>query len=278
MALIKITFDGSSVSSRQDAEVNHHLGGLVPAGIIEGLGGEVAYSVSNNYINFKSGYVQIYGRRIYVEDGSSVYISLDADKYGYVIIEVNLAANTVNLTKVEGDTYPTLKQNNLLETSGIYQFPLAKYHKTTSSITLVDFERSIIKSGAKLGNEALTKANGISLKSITASAIFSNGSSTTTLYATLDLTNFRENSLVVLTFESYDPYGYSAEGIIYGTAVFTYSRDLIMSYMRPILVSSSSSGGTVVGSIGPLSGKKLPITFPLSGGPGRVQATCYYVE
>ena len=277
MALIKITFDGSSVSSRQDAEVNHHLGGLVPAGIIEGLGGEVAYSVSNNYINFKSGYVQIYGRRIYVEDGSSVYISLDADKYGYVIIEVNLAANTVNLTKVEGDTYPTLKQNNLLETSGIYQFPLAKYHKTTSSITLVDFERSTIKSGAKLGEEALVKANSIGLKRIFVSDPFSVDSGASTISARLNVSSFPNNSLVVMTFKSYDPYGYTYETIVYGTVAFNFNRDVEMSYIKPIIKSGLSSGTTVVGTIGPLEGTDLPISFPASGGPGLVEAVCYYV-
>ena len=70
MGLVKITFDGSSVTSKRDADINHHLGGLVRAGIIEGLGNECQVSVSNNYITFRDGYVQIYGRRIYVEDGS----------------------------------------------------------------------------------------------------------------------------------------------------------------------------------------------------------------
>ena len=28
MALQKITFDGSSVTSKKDADINHHLGGL----------------------------------------------------------------------------------------------------------------------------------------------------------------------------------------------------------------------------------------------------------
>ena len=53
MALQKITFDGSSVTSKKDADINHHLGGLVPAGIISGLGNECSVSVSNNYISFR---------------------------------------------------------------------------------------------------------------------------------------------------------------------------------------------------------------------------------
>ena len=89
MGLVKITFDGSSVTSRQDADINYHVTGLVQAGIIRGLGKELEYSISNNYITFQDGYVQIYGRRIYVESGSQVYVSLDSTKYGYVIITVN---------------------------------------------------------------------------------------------------------------------------------------------------------------------------------------------
>lgn len=136
MSLVKITFDGSSVSAKQDADINHHVTGLVPSGIIAGLGGEAAVSVSNNYIAFRSGYVQIYGRRIYVEEGSSVYVSLDSTKYGYAIIQVDLTANTATLTKVEGSSYPTLTQQDLSNGGTVYQMPLAKYSKTVTSITL----------------------------------------------------------------------------------------------------------------------------------------------
>ena len=34
MGLIKITFDGSNVTSKQDADINYHLTGLVDAGVI----------------------------------------------------------------------------------------------------------------------------------------------------------------------------------------------------------------------------------------------------
>lgn len=274
MALTKITFDGSSVSSRQDAEINHHITGLVPAGIIEGLGGEVAYSVSNNYITFKSGYVQIYGRRIYVEDGSSIYISLDADKYGYAIIEVNMANNSVNLTKVEGDTYPTLKQNNLLETSGIYQFPLAKYHKTTSSIELIAFTRSYLKSGPKLANEALTKANALSLKSKSVSKLLTTSGSSST--ATLDLSTFPKGTIVLISFCSYDEYGYGAYEVIYGSIPLRYDDDISYGYLK-IMIQGVSSG-TVSGTIGPLDGTNLPVALAgTTNTAPLVRATCYYV-
>lgn len=57
MGLIKITFDGSSVSASQDAVLNHFLCGLIPAGILDGVGDGLTYTVSNNYISFTDGYV-----------------------------------------------------------------------------------------------------------------------------------------------------------------------------------------------------------------------------
>lgn len=145
MALVKITFDGSSVSASQDAVLNHFLCGEISAGILKGIGSELSYSVSNNYITFQDGYVQIYGRRIYVQPASQVYISLDSTKYGYVIIDVNLSTNNVSLTKVEASsTYPSLIQENLLNGGNRYQFPIAKYLKSTSSIELQSFDRTMI--------------------------------------------------------------------------------------------------------------------------------------
>ena len=147
MGLVKITFDGSNVTSKQDADINFHVTGLVPAGIIRGLGSELSYSASNNYITFQDGYVQIYGRRIYIESGSQVYVSLDSTKYGYVCITVNLTTNTVTLGVVEttSSSYPTLTQQNLHTTGKIYQMPIAKYSKTTTSLTLQSLERTFIE-------------------------------------------------------------------------------------------------------------------------------------
>lgn len=147
MGLVKITFDGSSVSSKQDADINYHVTGLIPAGIIRGLGAELSYSASNNYITFQDGYVQIYGRRIYVEAGSQVYVSLDSTKYGYVIITVNLSTNTATLgiAETSSSSYPTLTQQNLHSGGTIFQMPIAKYSKTTTSLTLQTFTRTYIE-------------------------------------------------------------------------------------------------------------------------------------
>ena len=224
MALQKITFDGSSVTSKRDADINHHLGGLVPAGIISGLGSECSVSVSNNYIKFKEGYVQIYGRRIYVEEGSQVYVSLDATKYGYVVIEVNLATNSIALKSVEttSSSYPSLTQQNLMTTGTLYQFPIAKYKKTTSSITLQTFTPTYIMCG--LREAKLVKK-------------------TKTLYmedlvnweevneVTFDLSDVPYDATIVLSFCYHDTLGYGAPSQFCGSFVMAGSARYCYSYI-----------------------------------------------
>ena len=159
MGLIKITFDGSSVSAKQDADINYHLTGLVAAGIIRGLGSDLSYSASNNYITFQSGYVQIYGRRIFVEAGSQVYISLDGTKYGYVVITVNLSNNSVNLGIVEGSSYPSLTQQNLATGGTIFQMPIARYSKTATSLSVdTSFQRVFIETPLSVADSGYSRA------------------------------------------------------------------------------------------------------------------------
>jgi hypothetical protein len=137
MALRKITFDGSEVTSKDDADINYHLYSLIPAGIIAGLYNEVSVSAGNNFITFGSGVVQIYGRRIMVEANTQVSVTLDSSKYGYIVIQVNVSSNSVQLSKLESASgYPSLTQNNLHNTNGIYQFPLCRYTKTATSLTI----------------------------------------------------------------------------------------------------------------------------------------------
>lgn len=153
MSLVKITFDGCSVTAKQDADINHYLGGNVPAGVIVGLGGQLKYTVANNYITFASGYVQIYGRRIYIEEDTKVYISLDSTKYGYVIIDLDISTDNATITKVEtSSTYPTLIHDDFNLGGTRYQLAIAKYQKTTSSISVVSFEREEILSGVETAN------------------------------------------------------------------------------------------------------------------------------
>lgn len=215
MALQKITFDGSSVTSKRDADINHHLGGLVPAGIISGLGNECSVSVSNNYITFQDGYVQIYGRRIYVEANSQVYVSLDATKYGYVVIEVNLSNNTVSLKSVEttSSSYPSLTQQNLMTSGTLYQFPIAKYKKTTSSITLQTFTPTYIMCGlreVKLVKKEVSKmmedADYMSIDSVT-----------------FDISNIPYDAILTFTFMTVDTLGYGGYQQVMGTFTIPFA-------------------------------------------------------
>ena len=136
MAIQKITFDAASVSSKMDADINHFLTSAVN-GIFYGILGRCVASVSNNYISFQNGYVQVYGRRIFVESGTKISVSLDGSAYGIVIIKIDLGNNTITLEKKEASSaYPTLTQNDLMNGGLIYEFPLCRYTKTSSSITL----------------------------------------------------------------------------------------------------------------------------------------------
>lgn len=159
MALVKITFDGSNVSAKQDADINYHLNGLTPSGILKGLGNGLTVSTSNNYIIFSSGYVEIYGRRIFVEQNTQIYISLDSTKYGYVIIDVDLNNNTVNLSKAESSgSYPSLTQQDLSAGGTRYQMPIAQYIKTTSSLSLTSFRPTIIDTPYGVANDGYNRA------------------------------------------------------------------------------------------------------------------------
>ena len=160
MGLVKITFDGSSVSAKQDADLNYHINGMVADGVLKGLGNGLTVSTSNNYIIFSSGYVQIYGRRIFVEQNTQIYISLDSTKYGYVIIDVDLTTDSVNLSKAESSTgYPTLTQQNLSKDGTKYQMAIAKYSKTSSSLTLdTSFKPTQIDTPLSVANSGYDRA------------------------------------------------------------------------------------------------------------------------
>lgn len=239
MALQKITFDGSSVSSKRDADINHHLGGLVKAGIIEGLGNECSVSVSNNYITLQDGYVQIYGRRIYIEKGSQVYISLDSTKYGYVVVEVNLNTNSVALKAVEvsSSSYPSLTQEDLSKTGTLYQFPIAKYKKTTSSITLdTGFTQIFIKPGLRRAN----------LVAKTKYKMFETPDYETIQKVTFDLSDVPYGSMLYFHFQVIDTLAYGGLQQNMGTIVIPRD-DLYWSNSYYTIRSSQNYGnsGTV---------------------------------
>ena len=136
MALIKITFDSASVTSKQDADINHFCVSS-QNGVFAWVLGRCLPSYANNYITFQSGYVQVYGRRIFVEAGTKIGVALDKTAYGYVFIKIDLSDNSVTLDKKENtSTWPSLTQEDLRNGGLIYEFPLCRYTKTTSSFTL----------------------------------------------------------------------------------------------------------------------------------------------
>lgn len=221
MALIKITFDNASVTAKQDADCNHFLANK-QNGVIDGILGRCQPSVSNSYVQFQSGYVQVYGRRVFVETGTKISVSLDGNAYGYIYIKFDLGNNTVTLEKKEASSsYPTLTQNDLMNGGLIYEFPLTRYQKTTSSITLdATWSVPLIEIPLPIAKEALLKANGTKLKCRYISKLFYDpGTYDTIREVSFDFTGVNYNDIVVFIFHTVDSEGYGAMMTVYGSFV-----------------------------------------------------------
>ncbi len=144
MGLQKITFEGGNVTSKIDADLYHFLFSS-DVGILKGLKGECDYTLANNTITFSDGYVSVYGRIIYIEDQTTIGITPDSNKYGYVVLGVDTSNNNVSLyLKEQVGSYPSLTITNLLTTDGLYELVLCAYVKTTTSVTLTNYERQEI--------------------------------------------------------------------------------------------------------------------------------------
>ena len=96
MGIQKITFDGANVTSKIDADLYHFLFST-EVGILKDVKAQCSYTLANNTITFLDGYVGIYGRIIYIENQTTITISPDSSKFGYVVLGVNTESNTVNL-------------------------------------------------------------------------------------------------------------------------------------------------------------------------------------
>ncbi len=145
MGVQKITFDGSSVSAKVDADIYHFLLSH-EVGILKNFKSGISFTVSNNVITFKEGYVSIYGRLVYIENNTQVSITTDSSKYGYVVLGINTLNDSATIyIKETTATYPNLTQTNLLNSDGLYELVLCAYTKTTSSVTLNNnYQRSYI--------------------------------------------------------------------------------------------------------------------------------------
>ncbi|HCZ23889.1 MAG TPA: hypothetical protein DHV05_03410 [Acholeplasmataceae bacterium] len=136
MGVQKITFDGSSVTSKHDADLNDFIF-AVGTGVLQGSRGSVFYTLANNTITFEDGYVMVQGRLIYIENNTQVVVTPNANRLGYVVLNVDLTSNEVSIyVKEQASTYPNLVQNDLSSGQGQYEFALCAYSKTTTSVTL----------------------------------------------------------------------------------------------------------------------------------------------
>ena len=154
MSLQKITFTNGTVSAQKDADFYYFL--LNDIGVLRGIKHGLQVTNNVNRIVFKSGYVNIYGRMLFVEEDTTVTIPLNQVAYGYVIIRVNTSNNTAELTYKEGTAnYPDLTQENIMQEFGIYEFALAKYSKTSTNLALQEFTPKYIdkKESSYLGTE-----------------------------------------------------------------------------------------------------------------------------
>jgi hypothetical protein len=147
MGIQKVTFDGANVTSKIDADLYHFLFSS-DIGILKYVKSQCSYTLANNTITFLDGYVAVYGRIIYIENQTTVSVTPDSSKYGYVVLGVDTQTNTVSIYIKEAvGTYPVLTQANLQITEGLYEYALAAYSKTTTSVNLInEFERQMISS------------------------------------------------------------------------------------------------------------------------------------
>lgn len=268
MALVKIIFDDATVSSKQDADYYHFVASK-KNGVLDGVLGKCVPSVSNSNISFQNGYVQVYGRRVYVESGTRIAITLDGNAKGYVVIKYNLGNNEVTLEKKEGSNFPNLTQEDLMNGGFIYEFPIAKYTKSASSLTLEsDWVAPKIKipqdltdeaearatalanAAQSTANTALSTANAVRLKHTTTQRLFFNPST----YEEIPTVSFpssiaTDNDLLVFVFHSVDTEGYGSITFIYGTC--TTSKQAIFYGMQyaPIKSSSNSSSSIYFATI-----------------------------
>jgi len=158
MGIQKVTFDGANVTSKIDADLYHFLFSS-DVGILKGVKSQCSYTLSSNTITFMDGYVSVYGRIIYLENQTTVSVTPDSSKYGYVVLGIDTQVNTVSLYIKEAvGTYLVLTQTNLQTTEGLYEYALAAYTKTTTSVNLInEFERVMITSDRIRVQELETK-------------------------------------------------------------------------------------------------------------------------
>jgi len=136
MGIQKVTFESGNVTAKIDADLYHFFYSK-DIGILKGLKSECAVTLANNTLTFQDGYVSVYGRIIYIENQTTIVVTPDSSKNGYVVLGINTSTNEVNLyLKEQTSGYPSLVLTNLLATEGLYEFVLCAYTKTTTSVSI----------------------------------------------------------------------------------------------------------------------------------------------
>jgi hypothetical protein len=137
----------------------HHFLFSDKIGVLYHLKNSVSFTLSNNKITFKDGYVSIYGRIIYIEEGTMISVTPDSIKNGYVVLSVNTADNSVSMyIKEQSGSYPALTRTNLTISDGLYEYALCGYKKTTTSVTLDNnFKREIIYSTSAVVDNSINE-------------------------------------------------------------------------------------------------------------------------
>lgn len=162
MALIPITFDADDTTNVKKGKVRGQdlaafLSISMPreAGILDMLGDDPCgqyggINIASGYatLTLHQGYINIFGRCIYIEEGTQVQIALpeSGTVNGTFGIRINLAqGGSSEVTWFTKTT--TLQMDNLLNntTTGIYEFKLYNYTATATSLTLKEKTSEIIE-------------------------------------------------------------------------------------------------------------------------------------
>ena len=163
--IVPITFNSDSTSNLKKGKIRPEDMAALNAFSLSGKTGILPLLNQCSYSNitypangvarvaFRNGYVSICGRLAYIEDSSTVDITLPSSgsQTGYICIKVDLTATGDSECSIYAET-GSLQQDDLNEnpTLGIYEFPLYAFTATSNSVSIGSKGQAIPK-----GNEAV---------------------------------------------------------------------------------------------------------------------------
>jgi len=156
MALKGKTFQDQNVDSLDDAILYSHLSSN-RVGVLLGIQNDVDYSFVLNTVNLQSGYINIYGRVIEVEETAFIIplAPIGTTLKGYVIVKIDLSqpsGSQLILEDKEGTdiALPSLIQGDLRNGDLVYEFPILDYDKSDVAITASNDQRDFTKGVADI--------------------------------------------------------------------------------------------------------------------------------